>query len=44
MLMSNKLRKSDNMGGLPSILSLNKFSKTGARTAGYMHHMTLKVL
>ena len=44
----NKLRKSDKMRGLPSILSLfrNKFSKfsyTGARMLDSFYHMTFKL-
>ena len=45
----NKLRKSDKMRGLPSILSLfrkelNKFNNTGARMLDSIYHMTLKLL
>ena len=45
----NKLRKSDNMRGLPSILllfrkELNKFSNTEARMLDSIYHMTLKLL
>ena len=44
----NKLRKSDKMRGLPSILSLfrNEFSKfiyTGARMLVSFYHMTFKL-
>ena len=46
--LSNKLRKRDKMGGLPSILSLfhnkfNKFNNTGAGTLDSIYHMTLKL-
>ena len=49
MFMKNKLKKKDDMGGLPSIVSLfrnefNKFSKTGLRNLDSMHHMALNVL
>ena len=45
--LSNELRKSDEMPGLPSILSLfrnkfNKFNNTGARMLDSIYHMTLK--
>ena len=45
----NKLRKRDQMQGLPSILSLfrnkfNKFSNSGARMLDSIYHMTLKLL
>ena len=41
----NELRKSDQMQGLPSILSLfrnkfNKFNNTGARMLDSIYHMT----
>ena len=41
----NKLRKSDQMGGLPTILLLlrnefNKFNNTGARMFDSIYHMT----
>ena len=44
-----KLRKSNKMRGLPSILSLfrnmfNKFNKTSARMLDSIYHMTLKLL
>ena len=44
----NKLRKSDKMRGLPSILSLfrnefNKFSNTGAGMLNSIYHITLKL-
>ena len=45
----NKLRKSDKMRGLPSILSLfrnkfNKFNNTGAQMLDSIYHMPLKLL
>ena len=45
----SKLRKSDKMRGLPSILSLfrkkfNKFNNTGAGMLDSTYHMTLKLL
>ena len=45
----NKLRKSDKMQGLPSILSLfhnefDKFNNTGARMLDSIDHMTLKYI
>ena len=45
----NELRKSDNMLGLPGILSLsriefNKFDNTGARIIDSIDHMTLQYL
>ena len=45
----NKLRKSDKMRGLPSILSLfrnefNKFNNTGVQMLDSVYHMTLKLL
>ena len=45
----NELRKSDEMRGLSSILSLfrnefNKFNNTGATMSDYMYHTTLKLL
>ena len=44
----NKLRKRDEMRGLPSILSLfpnefNKFNKTRAQMLDSIYHMTLKL-
>ena len=47
--LSNKLRKSHKMRGLPSILSLflnefNKFNKTRARMLDSIYHMTLRIL
>ena len=44
----NKMRKTDKMQGLPSILSLfcnkfNKFNNTGARMLDSIYHMTLKL-
>ena len=43
--LSNKLRKSDKMRGLPGILSLfcnefDKFSNAGARVLDSIYHMT----
>ena len=43
----NELRKSDNMPGWPSILSLfrnkfNKFNNTGALMLDSIYHMTLR--
>ena len=43
----NELRKSDNMRGWPSILSLfsnkfNKFNNTGALMLDSIYHMTLR--
>ena len=45
----NKMRKSDKMGGLPSILSLfrnkfNKFNNTGAQLLHSIYHMTFKLI
>ena len=45
----NKLRKSNKMRGLSSILSLfrnefNKFNNTGARMIDSIYHMTLRLL
>ena len=45
----NKLRKSNKMRGLPSILSLfrnkfNKFNNTGAQMLDSIYHMPLKLL
>ena len=45
----NRLRKSDKMRGLPSILLLfrnefNKFYNTGARMYDSIYHMTLTLL
>ena len=44
----NKLRKRDQMGGWPSILSLrnkfNKFNNSGARILDSIYHMTVKFL
>ena len=45
----SELRKSNEMRGLPRILSLfcnkfNKFYKTRARIIDYIYHMTLKLL
>ena len=45
----NELRKRDQMGGLPSILSLfhikyNKFNNTGAQMLDSIYHMTLKLV
>ena len=45
----NKLRKRDQMRGLPSILSLfrnkfNNFNNTGAGMLDSIYHMTLKLL
>ena len=45
----NKLRKSNKMRGLPSILSLfhnefKKFNNTGALMLDSIYHMTLKLL
>ena len=45
----NKLRKSDKMWGMPSILLLfriefNKFNNTGARMLNSIYHMTLKLI
>ena len=45
----NKLRKSDKMRGLPSILLLfrnkfNKFNNTGAQMLDSIYHMTLRLL
>ena len=45
----NKLRKTDKMRGLPSILSpfhngFNKFNHTGARMLDSFYHMTLRFL
>ena len=45
----NKLRKRDEMRGLPSILSLfrnefNKFNNTRARMLDSIYHMTFKIL
>ena len=44
----NKLRKSDKMQGLPSILSLfhnafNKFNNTEGQMLDFIYHMTLKL-
>ena len=44
----NELGKSDNMRGLPRILSLfskefNKFNNTGTRILDAIYHMTLKL-
>ena len=44
----NRLRKSDEMRGLLSILSLfhyefNKFNNTGAQMLDSIHHLTLKL-
>ena len=45
----NELGKRDEMGGLPSILSLfrndfNKFNNTRARMLDFIYHMTLGLL
>ena len=47
--LSNKLRKRDKMGDLPSISSLfrielNKFGNTGAQKLDSIYHMTLRLL
>ena len=46
--LSNKLRKSNKMQGLPSILSLfrkefDKINNTGAQMIDSIYHMTLKL-
>ena len=47
MNLSNELRKSDKMRGLPSILLLfcnkfNKYNNTGAQMLDSIYHITLK--
>ena len=47
LYLLNKLRKSDKMQGLPSILSLfrnefNKFNYTRAKMLDFIYQMTLK--
>ena len=47
--LSNELRKSDKIGGLPSILLLfcnkyNKFNNTGSQTLDSIYHLTQKLL
>ena len=41
--LSNKLRKRDEMQGLPFRNNFNKFNNTGARMLDSINHLTLKL-